>query len=217
MTTSVSIGSKTIQDQSTFVTGVSVTHVNDGDYLVARVVLHGNGVIVSGITASYGGVAMSLSGQASDNSNFNYAFIFTLRSPSMGSNSLYVAWTGSARGSIIVSSLFGVGYPGTITYASNGGTSTPVTVTVNNTAVGYLVLDAVATVVTTGLSAGAGQISEKNSTITDVNVAASYKIATGTSTTLTWTESVNRTWISVAMAFYGMEVGGIAVSPLYWI
>ena len=217
MATSVSIGSKTIQDQSTFVTNVSVTHVNDGDFLLARVVLHGNGVIVSGITASYGGVAMTLSGQASDNTNYNYAFIFTLRSPAMGSNSLYVAWTGAARGSVIVSSLFGVGYPGFRTYASNGGTTTPVTVTVNNTATGDLVLDAVATVVTTGLSAGAGQISEKNSVITDVNVAASYKISTGTSTTLTWTESVNRTWISAAIAFYGMDIGGIAVSPLYWI
>ena len=211
-------GTQTIQDQTTYVTSKTFAHVNDGADILLRVLLHGNGVALSGFTATYNGVSMTLLGTSSDGTNFNYALMFYLKNASAGSNNVVVSWTNQGKGSFLALSLTGVAGYRTANTAGGGGTSVSNSPT---TVPGDVVLDAVmywSSPLTT-LTVGASQTQEKNTQLTDIHVAASYANASssGSTTAMTWTLGATRTWVSIALPLYGAEVGGIAVSPLYWI
>ena len=214
----IKFGTQTIQDQTTYVTTRTFSHTNNGADLLVRVLLHGNGVALSGFTATYNGVSMTLLGTSSDGANFNYALMFFLRNAATGANNVVVSWTNQGKGSFLTLSLTGVaGYR----TANTAGGSGPSISNSPTTVPGDIVLDAVmyySSPLTT-LTVGAGQTQEKNTQLTDVHVAASYKGASssGSTTAMAWTLGATRTWVSIALPLYGAEVGGIAVSPLYWI
>ncbi len=215
MAQDIKFGTQTIQDQTTYVTSKTFSHTNNGADLLVRVLLHGNGVALSGFAATYNGVSMTLLATSSDGVNFNYALMFYLRNAATGANNVVVSWTNQGKGSFLTLSLTGVaGYR----TANTAGGSGPSISNSPTTVPGDIVLDAVMySGVMTTLTCG--QTQEKNTQMTDVHVGASYKSAasSGSSTSLTWTLGATRTWVSVALPLYGAEVGGIAVSPLYWI
>ena len=133
-------GTQTIQDQTTYVTTRTFSHTNDGADLLVRVLLHGNGVALSGFTATYNGVSMTLLGTSSDGANFNYALMFYLKNAATGANNVVVSWTNQGKGSFLALSLTGVAGYRTANTAGGGGTSVSNSPT---TVPGDVVLDAV--------------------------------------------------------------------------
>lgn len=222
MPSSIRMGAFTVYDYTSYTTSVSFSHANDAADLLLRVVLHGNGVVLSNITATYNSVSMTSLGVSSDGT-YNYVVFFYLRNAAIGTYNVAVSWTNSGAGSFMAQSLSGVA--GYRTLATANGASSPVSVSPTSNP-GDLVLDAGGflnppTAIT--VTPAAGQTSQKNSIfpigIGYLNPIASYAnaAASGGSTTMSWTQSASRAWVAAALALYGPEVGGVAVSPLYWI
>ena len=207
-------GTKTINDKASYGTSHTFNHNNNGQDLFVRLVLHGNAVTLSGFSATFNGVAMSLIGSYSDVANYNYILFYYLKSAPVGNYSLALSWTGNGRGTAIALSLTGVA--GYRTFTTAGGNSSPATVA-PTTVPGDIVFDAEINYSNTTLTVGAGQTEEKNSVITDINVAASYETAAATSTTMSWTLAASRAWIIAALPFYGASVGDVMVSPMYMV
>ena len=211
-------GTYTESNQSTYVVTKTFSHTNDGSDVLVRIMLHGNGVLPTGFSVTYNGTAMTSLASAYDGINYNCVLIFYLKNASSGANNVVVNWTNQAKGAVTALSLTGVAAYRTTPGTYGGGTTISITA---NTAPGDLVLDAVVywSSPLTTLTVGAGQTQEKNTTLTDTHVGNSYGPASssGSTTAMTWTLGSSRTWLSVVVALYGAEVGGVAVSPLYWI
>lgn len=111
--------------------------------LVAFLCTRGSGAYVTGQAATWNGTALSLLGYNDHSSTFFLTVsIFILAAPSIGTYSLAMSWTGTARAIAGVYSFSGADSPSAGSILGRGGTTTPMTRDITS-AVGDIVLAAI--------------------------------------------------------------------------
>lgn len=187
----------------------------NGELLIVRVALRGNGAQVTGVTATYNGVSMTKQVERVHTiSPWGYVAIFTLASPAQGSNNVVVSWTTSAWFVIAATNIVGGDWRND---NSNGDATATASIDMT-TESEDLVLDVVGVfAVSITITVGAGQTSQFNlSNSVNLRAGGSYEKATGATTTMSWALSGAASHSSAGIVLMPRPArSGAAISPFY--
>lgn len=184
---------------SRFLRNLSVT-VADGQTLLSLRIVGGASVVgqIKTNKVYFNSVEMTLRVDQ-DDGNTNRVLIYDLVNPSVGT---YDVTTKSGIGGYVL--LIGTPVSGVDTTSpvrnTNSNTAYNTTPTIGVTTVaGDLVIDVVTA--TNTLTVGAGQTEKYNTPATPANSGASSEVASGTTTTMSWTQSASHYWAIGAVAY----------------
>lgn len=192
----------------------SFSHTNNGNMVVARILLIGNAATPTGFSVTYAGVGMTeIASKANGN---QIAKIFIYYGAPSGANTFSVSWTNAVDGLCAISSMSYSLYRTPVT-ATVGGS--PASVTCPTTP-GDMVVEAGCCSSSTTYTAINGQTTQDNvSPTANIRTVDSYLVATSTSTTVSWTQALGRAGIEIGVAFYDPPSAGapVTISPFYMI